>query len=306
MNLEPINQIQLYGLTKSLDELIHLHDINKLPSKILLSGQKGIGKCTLAYHLINYVLSHEEDNAYDKNTYQINIKNRSFKLVKNGTSSNFNLIDVKPEKKSVDVSQIRDLINLMNKSSFNNKPRFILIDNIEYLNLNSINALLKFLEEPNQNVYFILIHNNSKILKTLKSRCLPFKLFLTNKESCDITKKIFQTDISNKINLELINYYFTPGNIVKLVDFFDKSNFKLKDLRLKELLELIIKEKIYKNNLHIKLMLYEFIEFFLVRSSFSTKNLYYNYFINQIDNLKKFNLDEDSFYIEFKSKILNG
>jgi DNA polymerase-3 subunit delta' len=169
MNLEPINQIKLYGLTKSLDELFHLYDLNKLPSKILLSGQKGIGKCTLAYHLINYVLSHEEDNAYDKNTYQINIKNRSFKLVKNGTSSNFNLIDVKPEKKSVDVSQIRDLINLMNKSSFNNKPRFILIDNIEYLNLNSINALLKFLEEPNQNVYFILIHNNSKILKTLKS-----------------------------------------------------------------------------------------------------------------------------------------
>lgn len=306
MNLEPINQIQLYGLTKSLDELIHLHDINKLPSKILLSGQKGIGKCTLAYHLINYILSNNEENTYDKNNYQINSNNKSFILVQNGTNPNFNLIDVKSEKKSIEISQIRELINLMNKSSFNDKPRFILIDNIECLNINSINALLKFLEEPNQNVYFILIHNNSKILETLKSRCLTFKLFLTNEESHNITKKILQSDISNKINLDLINYYFTPGNIVKLIDFFDKTNFELKDLRLKEFLELIIKEKIYKKNLLIKLMIYEFIEFFLIKSSISTKNFYYTYFINQIDNLKKFNLDEDSFFIEFKSKILNG
>lgn len=306
MNLEPINQIQLYGLTKSLNELIHLHDINKLPSKILLSGQKGIGKCTLAYHLINYILSNNEENTYDKNNYQINSNNKSFILVQNGTNPNFNLIDVKSEKKSIEISQIRELINLMNKSSFNDKPRFILIDNIECLNINSINALLKFLEEPNQNVYFILIHNNSKILETLKSRCLTFKLFLTNEESHNITKKILQSDISNKINLDLINYYFTPGNIVKLVDFFDKTNFELKDLRLKEFLELIIKEKIYKKNLLIKLIIYEFIEFFLIKSSVSTKNFYYTYFINQIDNLKKFNLDEDSFFIEFKSKILNG
>ena len=93
---------------------------------------------------------------------QINDKNRSFKLVKKNTSPNFYLIDIKKEKKNIEVDQIRELISKLNKSSFNNKPRFILIDNIEFLNLNSINALLKILEEPTVNCYFILINNNKK------------------------------------------------------------------------------------------------------------------------------------------------
>ena len=61
--------------------------------------------------------------------------------------------------KSINIDQIRDLIKNINKSSFNDKPNFILIDNTEYLNKNSINALLKDLEEPNKNTFFILINN---------------------------------------------------------------------------------------------------------------------------------------------------
>ena len=77
----------------------------------------------------------------------------------------------------------------LNKSSFNSKPRFVLIDNIEYLNVNSINALLKTLEEPNEGIYFILINNNKYILPTLKSRCLNYKIFFTYNEILEITKK---------------------------------------------------------------------------------------------------------------------
>ena len=305
MNLKPINQTQLFGYSKILNELFSLYNSNKLPSKILFSGQKGIGKCTLAYHLINCVLSLNEENSYDIKNYTINNNNRSFLLAQNETNPNFTLIDVKPEKKNIDINQIRNLILNMKKSSFNNKPRFILIDNIEFLNLNSINALLKFLEEPGENIYFILIHNNSKILSTLKSRCLSFKLFLSNKDSLDITKKLIDGNIEDKINLDLINYYFTPGNILRLIEFFDKTDFELKNLKLKQLLEIIIKEKIYKKNDNLKFIIYELIEFYLISKFISIKNNYYFYFINQIDNIKKFNLDEESFFIEFKSKILN-
>ena len=61
-NIEPINQIKLFGLDKYMNELIYLFNSNKLPNKILLSGQKGQGKSTLAYHLINFVLSQNEGN----------------------------------------------------------------------------------------------------------------------------------------------------------------------------------------------------------------------------------------------------
>ena len=65
-------------------------------------------------------------------------------------------------KKNIEISQIRKMIEYTNKSSFNNSPKLILIDNIENLNKNSVNALLKLIEEPKYNVFFILIHNCNK------------------------------------------------------------------------------------------------------------------------------------------------
>ena len=61
MNLIPKNQLKLYGLNDYIDNLISLYQNNLLPNKILLSGSKGIGKCTLSYHFINYVFSKNED-----------------------------------------------------------------------------------------------------------------------------------------------------------------------------------------------------------------------------------------------------
>ena len=58
---EPINQTKLFGLDKFINELINLDKKNILPNKILLSGPKGIGKATLAYHFINYALSKQEE-----------------------------------------------------------------------------------------------------------------------------------------------------------------------------------------------------------------------------------------------------
>ena len=65
MNLTPNTQLKLYGLDNYLLELIKLFEKNNLPNKIILSGDKGSGKATMAYHLINYVLSYGEEFSYD-------------------------------------------------------------------------------------------------------------------------------------------------------------------------------------------------------------------------------------------------
>ena len=143
MNIEPIKQLKLYGLSKFFNEFVELYNKNKLPNKILLSGNKGLGKSTLAYHFTNYILSKDEEFSYDLDKFEINNESQSFKTILNKSNTNFKLIDVHLDKKFIDINQIRELINDLNKSSFNNKPRIILIDNIELLNVNSINALLK-------------------------------------------------------------------------------------------------------------------------------------------------------------------
>ena len=167
MNLDSSTQQNLYEHHVIFNHLSKLYLNKKLPNKILLSGEKGIGKATLGYHLINFVLSEDEEHSYDFKNNKINLENKSFKLIQNKSNPNFNLIDVAEDKKNIDINQIRELIINLNKSSFNKKKRFVLIDNIELLNLNSINALLKILEEPNKNINFILINNNKEYYQLL-------------------------------------------------------------------------------------------------------------------------------------------
>ena len=99
MNLKPSENTQLYGMGNYLNEITSLYNDKKMPTKILLSGKKGLGKATLAYHIINYVLSNNEDLKYDLESLKINKENKSFKLVQNNSHPNFYLIDLINEKK---------------------------------------------------------------------------------------------------------------------------------------------------------------------------------------------------------------
>ncbi len=309
MNLEPSNQINLFNHDEIFNLFIKLNSQNRFPNKILLSGEKGIGKCTLAYHLINYILSSDEKNSYNSNNFQINRENKSFKLILNKSNPNFDLIDVSEEKKSIDISQIRNLIIKLNKSSFNSKPRFILIDNIEFLNTNSINALLKTLEEPNDKINFILINNNKKISPTLKSRCLNFKISMTFDQSVEVVSKILNQNILNLVNNDLICHYSTPGTLLRLLHLINELKLNEKDVNLREFLYLLIKEKHFKKESPFKDLLFSMIELYF-RNNISVNKIklfnIYSSFLLKTNDMRKFNLDDESLLIEFEKKVLNG
>ena len=72
MELKPSENIRLYGMNHFFNEISKLYIEKKLPTKILLSGKKGLGKSTFAYHIINYILSTDEDFKYDSNNFIIN------------------------------------------------------------------------------------------------------------------------------------------------------------------------------------------------------------------------------------------
>ena len=312
MYLKPFENTQLYGMNDFFSEIITLYNERRMPTKILLSGKKGLGKSTMAYHVINYILSNTEDFKYDLNKLNINKENRSFKLLQNNSHPNFYLIDLLNDKKNIDVAQIREMITYTNKSTFNNMPRFILIDNIENLNKNSVNALLKVVEEPNENVFFILINNNERyILPTLKSRCLTFNINFTFNQSMYVSNKILNENIFDLINLDLINYYNTPGEIISLINFSRDKNINLRDHTLIHFLNLLIDNGYYKKNILVKNLLINSIELFFLKEyklCNTKKSLlsFYQAFITKIYNTEKFNLDEESLFLEFKLKLLNG
>ena len=309
MKYHSSNQLNLFGHDALFLELVGLYTNGNFPNKILLSGEKCIGKCTLAYHITNFILSSDEEFKYETNNLKINPYNKSFKLIQNKSNPNFILIDVIEDKKSIDINQIRNLILNLNKSSFNSKPKIILIDNIELLNLNSVNALLKVLEEPNQNVHFILINNNKNILSTLRSRCLNFKVQLSAKLSIEITNKILQTDCSNFLNDELINNYSTPGELLKLIDFANRNNIDLVKNNLNDFIKNIILDKLYKKDTFIKDFLYSLIEIYF-RNNITIENIklitLHKYFLQKMHNTRIYNLDEESLFMEFEDSVLNG
>ncbi len=311
MNLKPNLQKNLYGFDNLFLDLKNLFDQNKLPNKILFSGQKGIGKCTLAYHLSNYILSINEIDPYNFEKKIINDTNKSFKLVSNNSHPNFYLINLKDEKKSIEIEQVRKMINYTNMSTFNDGYKIILIDNVENLNSNSVNALLKIIEEPNNKVLFFLIHDiQKKIFDTLISRCIQFKLSLSNNFKEKIINSLTDDSFYSQLNPHFKTYYSTPGEYINFYYFCIDNNIDFINTDVDDFLRIVLSNNLYKKNNYIKENLNYFLELFFIKkiNHLSSKDkIYdlYNYFIKKINNVKKYNLDEESLFIELKAKVFN-
>ena len=78
MNIKPSENTKLHALEDFFTEFTKLYNDKKMPYKILLSGKRGVGKSTFAYHLVNYALSLNEEYKYDISKFHINENNRSF------------------------------------------------------------------------------------------------------------------------------------------------------------------------------------------------------------------------------------
>ena len=312
INLKSQNQKKLFNYNKLFSTFANLYDKNNLPNKMIFSGKKGIGKATFAYHLVNYIFTKNEEFKYDLKNFEINSLNKSHHLISNNSHPNFYLIDLLDDKKNIEISQIRNMYKYVNKSAFNNKERIILINNAESLNLNSANALLKVIEEPNDNVFFILIYDNSKkILETINSRCLKFNFYLSSNSCVETVNNLIDNDVYKLINKELLNYYYTIGDIINLLNLSNSLKLDISKISLKNLLLNIIEKNYYKNNPYAKNYIYNYVDlYFLNLINFNIKKnkvaVFYEEFIKKIYFLKKFNLDEESFFIKLKAQVLNG
>ena len=308
--MTPIKQTKLLSFKDNFKELVNLSSRNNLPNKLLFSGNKGIGKSTFAFHLINYLFSQDEEGSYNLEDNEININNKSYKLVSNNTHPNLLLID-STDKKFIEVSKIREILNFSSKTSFSNKKKIVLINNVEKMNINASNALLKILEEPSTNLFFILIHNsNKKLISTINSRCIKFNFFITESEKEKIINNIIDNDFYGGLSSDFKIRYLSPKFYIDLYDFINKEKIELNDLDINSLLNYIfnkrnyLKDEFIIENLQILIEIY-FFNKIISRNNFENDYRSFKHTMNKINDMNKFNLDKDSSLLEIKNIILN-
>ena len=298
---------KIYGYDDLLNFFIKLDKEERIPNKFILSGNKGIGKSTFAYHLINYILSKNEKDKYDTINCKINDKNRSYKLIKDLIHPNFFLIDADDGKEQISIDKIRKSFDFINKSSMNNDFRIILIDNAEYLNQSSGNALLKIIEEPNEKLIFILVHDISyKLLDTIKSRCIIFKKVFSCEEKISIFEKVVNQNFSDIFENNFLSKFMSIGDLIYLKQFSEEYKLKEK-IDNKNILNIYLMNKYNKNNKRIQKIMLKLMQIYLYQinmNSFNEKNyIWYNSFFKKITEAKIYNLDIGNLYFEFQKKM---
>ena len=307
---EEIFSKELSTFKKEINFISNLYVNRKLPQTILFTGEKGIGKLNVAYHLINFILSKDEDNEYCITTNKINSNNKTYNLLLKNIHPNLFLISLKDKKKNIDIEQIKNMKNFLNITSFSNKPKIVLIDGSEYLNLSSSNSLLKSLEENLNNVFFILVHDiKKKLLTTIKSRCIQFKFFLNNEDRKKKINEILNNQF-NDLSSDFKNKYISPLFFKNLLEYCNKNNLQINDINLDNLLSDILKKKDYKKNEFVLKNFFLLVQLFLykkIRNEQNNNKYFYllKYFTQRFDDVTKFNLDFESYVLEFKNLIYN-
>ena len=238
------NSLSLFDFKKNFKFMSELYSNQNLPKVLMFTGNKGSGKSTLINHFLYSIF--DSDN-YNKETFSISKNSIFLTQFQNNIFSNIIYIDG-ADYKSVKIEDIRNLKKKILQSTISKMDRFIIFDDIELFNQNSLNALLKTIEEPSQKNYFFLINNKSKpILETIKSRALEIKIILSEKQRLEIIDKLV-----NYYKLDLIldpnTSQLTPGDFIKYnfickeYDIFPTNNF-VENLSL--LLDIYKKKKIF-------------------------------------------------------------
>jgi len=178
----------MIGFEKIEQQLLNSFDSSKLHHGIILAGKKGIGKASFVENFCKKIL-----------------------LDQANFTANFSKIEKLPDKKSIGIEIVREKQKFLNHTTAISSSKFLLIDAVCEFTESASNALLKSLEEPKANNHiFLIAHQLSKVLPTIKSRCLIIKVD-------DFSDQQF-----NKILTEN-NLIFAKNELVFLAEITDKS-----------------------------------------------------------------------------------
>lgn len=187
----------------------------------------------------------KEYNITKKSDYNIiREKENLYHQILSGVVEEFKILDGKEMK----VQDVRNAFSSVYEKPLIIEKRIYIINNFEYLNNSSQNALLKILEEPPFYVTIILTSKTlNGILDTIKSRCQ--KTYLAEKiENRKIGKdNILSEVIDDKIKDDILNI-LENSNIMKKSQYYSKYSDIITKENIEEILN-ILENIIYENSM---------------------------------------------------------
>lgn len=117
-------------------------------------------------------------------------------------------------KATIKKDAVTTIENSFDKKAFENKGiRIYILHLIENMTIEAINSILKFLEEPGQQIYaFLTTNNENSILPTIISRCQVLRMKLIDKNIVINDAISFGVD---KKDAELLSYFYNDGELIK-------------------------------------------------------------------------------------------
>ena len=138
----------------------------RFPHGLMFAGPEGVGRRTFALMVakaLNCPLQGPEDFCGDCT---------HCRRIQSGTHPDVQTVTVEEEATQIKIVQIRQLLSTLEMKPLEGRNKVFIIDPANLLNQESSNALLKGLEEPPDNSFFMLMAVNvHELLLTIRSRC---------------------------------------------------------------------------------------------------------------------------------------
>jgi DNA polymerase-3 subunit delta' len=189
----------LIGQKKIWQFLNNSLEQNKLSHAYLFSGQEKLGKKTLAIEFVKQLFKEEIDKRQHPD-----------------------FIFIGPEKKEIQISQIKECIWRLNLKPSVSPFKIAIIDEAHCLNQEAQNCLLKTLEEPKGNtIIFLITEYPERLFPTIVSRCQTLKFYPVKRE--EIEKYLKNENVAKNQIEEILDISGgRPGLAIDLISTPDK------------------------------------------------------------------------------------
>ena len=126
-------------------------------------------------------------------------------------------------KSTIKKEAVTTIESSFEKKAFENKGiRIYILHLIENMTIEAINSILKFLEEPGQQIYaFLTTNNENSILPTIISRCQVLRMKLIDKNIVINEAVAFGVD---KKDAELLSYFYNDGELIQEILSDEENN----------------------------------------------------------------------------------